>query len=127
MMYNKLIEDYFFFPLHVGTLNLSEPRTVFFTNAQFSKEIISLYLQCDRNLLVKKMTFKTNGNPYMIASLEWLCRYSIGKNLTECDCNHEEIIKLFEIPFNQMPVILQVQDAYKEVIYLMNNKFEGEV
>lgn len=127
MMYNKLVEDCFFFPKHVGTLNLSEPRTVFFSTRQFSKEVvISLYMQCDNNKIVHAITFKSNGNPYVIASLEWLCRQTIGKKLEQWCFNCEELIKLFDIPFNQAPVILHVQDVYKEVLMLMNEKIEGE-
>lgn len=127
-MYNKLVEELFFFPKHVGVLDLSEPRTVYFSNVQFSKEVvISLYMQCDEVNVVKAVSFTSNGNPYVIALLEWLCRQIWGRTL-EQDCfNYDEAIKLFNVPFNQAPVILYVQDVYKEVLMLMNKKIEGEL
>ncbi len=127
MMYNTIVEDCFFFPKHVGVLNLSEPRTVYFTNNQFSKDVlISFYMQCDSNKIVNAVSFKTNGNPYVIASLECLCRQTVGKKLEQLYFNYEDLIKLLEIPYNQAPVIFHVQEAYKEVLILMNKKIEGE-
>lgn len=127
MMYNKLVEECFFFPQHVGILELSEPRTVFFSNAEFSQELIAWYLQCDSNKIVKAIEFKSNGNPYMIAALEWISRQSIGKQLEHCFFNYNELIRLLEVPFTQAPSILKVQDAYMELVRLMCNQFEGKL
>lgn len=128
MMYNKLVEELFFSPKHVGVLDLSEPRTVYFSNAQFSKEVVvSLYMQCDEANLVSAISFTTNGNPYVIASLEWLCREVFGKKIEHWSFNYDEAIKLFNVPFNQAPVILHVQNVYKEVLMLMKKKIEGEL
>jgi nitrogen fixation NifU-like protein len=78
-------------------------------------------MHCDEQLIVHSMRFKTNGNPYMIASLEWVCRQSAGKNLNQLYINCDELIKILEIPLNQSPITLQVQDVYKEVINLMRS------
>jgi nitrogen fixation NifU-like protein len=72
------------------------------------------------------MCFKTNGNPYLIASLECLCRQAIGQKLETLQVNHQELINLLEIPFNQVPLVMQVEQVYKEVVRLMNKKLKGE-
>ena len=124
MMYNKIVEDCFFHPQHVGVLNVTEPGTVSFSTGQ--EVVIELYMHCDEDYTVCSMCFKSNGNPYVIASLEWLCRQSIGKKTDHLHFNHEEFIKILEIPFNQVPVVMQVEDVYKEILSLMNKKLEGE-
>ncbi|RUR09050.1 iron-sulfur cluster assembly scaffold protein [Legionella sp. km772] len=127
MMYNELVEDCFFFPKHVGVLDSSEPRTVYYSNASFSKNaVISLYMQCTGDKRIKVICFKSNGNPYLIAALEWLCRQVNGKKLAQWCFNGDELIKLLDVPFNHAPVIWQVQDAYQEILMLMNKKIEGE-
>jgi nitrogen fixation NifU-like protein len=119
-MYNKLVQECFFNPQHVGVLDVSQTNTVFFSNAHYTQNaVIELYMQCDEQQIVRSMRFKTNGNPYMIATLESLCKQSVGKNFNQLYFNGEELIKILEIPFKQSPVTLQVQDVFREVISLI--------
>lgn len=125
MMYNKIVHDCFFFPRHIGILDCSIPRTVYFRVGHFSQNtIIDLYMQCDSARKVIEVCYKTNGNPYLIAALEWLCRQTNGKNFDELHLNQEELIKLLEIPTNQTPLILYVKDVYTEVLNLMSKSFQ---
>jgi nitrogen fixation protein NifU and related proteins len=122
MMYNKIVHDFFFFPLHIGTLDCLLPRTVYFRSEQLSQNIITdLYMQCDEDHTIRSMCYKTNGNPFMIASLEWLCRQAIGKLCDGLYLNSEELIKILEIPANQTFLILYIKDVYAEILILMNN------
>lgn len=120
MMYNKIVHDYFFLPQHVGALDCSEPRTVCYSTKNFNPVlIIDLYMRCEETYIVSSICYKTNGNPYVIASLEWLCRQSLGKKYAELCFNQEALTKLLEIPFNQIPVVLSVKEVFQEVLNLM--------
>jgi nitrogen fixation NifU-like protein len=106
----------------VGGLDVSIPGVVFFSNAAFSQGVlIDLYLHSDGNHTVLDMRFKTNGNPYVIAALEWLCRQSVGKKLELLSFNREEYINLLALPFNQVPLVMQIEDVYKEIVSLIIN------
>lgn len=121
MMYNNIVKDCFFRPQHVGVLDVSKPRTVAFSSAVFNQDtIIELYMQFDEQHIVDSMRFKSNGNPYVIAALEWLCRQSVGNSLSQLNCDFTTLSRLLEIPFNQSPVLLQVQDVYRELLRLVN-------
>lgn len=128
MMYNKIVQDCFFLPKHVGVLDLSASLTVHFRSKQINQSMtkIDLYLQCTETALIYKACFKTIGNPYVIAALEWLCRQIEGRALDNLPLiNYQILIKELEIPTHQYPVAIQVEDVYKEVLTLMKKKFEG--
>ena len=138
MMYNELVEDCFFLTKHVGILDLQAPLTVHFASIQKNQSItrIDLYVQCMENALIHKACFKATGNPYVIAALEWLCRRIEGKKLDCLEWStgqknslqdeqlYQVLVKELEIPQNQYPIALQVEDVYKEVLALMKKKFE---
>ncbi|CEG57176.1 iron-sulfur cluster assembly scaffold protein [Legionella fallonii] len=127
MMYNERVEDCFFLPRHVGILDLNVPLTVHFSSIQKNQSVtrIDLYLQCTGDTLITKACFKATGNPYVIAALEWLCRQIEGRKL-DClkEMNYQILVKELEIPQNQYPIALQVEDVYKEVFTLMKKKLE---
>lgn len=138
MIYNEIIEDCFFHPRHVGILDLQAPLTVHFTSIQNNQSTthIELYIQCTEDALIRKARFKATGNPYVIASLEWLCRQIEGKQLDSLEWGaaqkstlHDEqlyqvLVKQLEIPQNQYPIALQVEDVYKEVLAFAIKKLE---
>lgn len=126
MMYNKLVQECFFQARHVGVIGNLVPNMVSY-RAEYSNAslVIELYLQCSDEGRVTHMCFKTNGNPYMIAALEHLCRQSVGAKLTTlAPLNSSEVIRLLEIPTHQTPLVLQVADVYKEVLVLMKNQLK---
>ena len=126
-MYNKTVEDCFFKVQHSGLLNSSEPLTVHFRTSQNGPVlvIIDLYLQCDANGLIRQARFKTNGNPFVIAALEWLCRRIENQELiTLSPLDYRLIITELAIPTAHYPIALQVEDTYKEAVLLMKRKFE---
>lgn len=125
MMYNKSVQDCFFLPRHIGVLDLKSPYTVHYRSGQQNQiNIIDLYLQCFENKKISRACFKANGNPYMIAALEWLCRQIEGRDLKDLPVfSYQVLIKELEIPIHQYPVALQVEGIYKEVLTLMNDKF----
>lgn len=138
MMYNKIIEDCFFHPKHVGILDLQTPLTVHFASTQKNQSMtrIDLYMQCTEDTLICKVCFKVTGNPYAIATVEWLCRQIEGKQLDRLEWGaaqkdnpqaeqlYQILVKRLEIPQTQYPIALQVEDVYKEVLALMKKKLE---
>lgn len=126
MMYNKLVKTYFFKAQQTGLIDCLAPYTVSYRSTYpNSILVIELYMQCNEDGQVINMRFKTNGSPYLIAALEYICRQCMGqgfKTLAPLDCS--KIIKLLEIPMHQSPFLIQVDDAYKELLLLMNNTFK---
>ena len=130
MMYNIVVEDCFFQPRHVGVIDLTAPLTVHFSSNQKNQSMtkIDMYLQCAINGVISTALFKANGNPYVIATLEWVCRQIEGRALAElAPLNYQILIKELGIPINQSPIAVQVEDVYKEVLALMKKKFEEYV
>lgn len=128
MIYNKIVQDCFFQPRHVGVLDTTQPLTVLFSSRQQnpSNTLIDLSMQCTKNGLVKKICFKVTGNPYVVAALEWLCRQIEGRQFTDLPViDYLLLIKELEIPNKHYPIALQVENVYKEVLVLMKKKFEG--
>lgn len=124
MIYNELVRDCFFEPRHVGRIALESPLVAHFRCEQTKQAaLIELYMQCNAQGLIERMCFKTNGNPYVIAALEWLCRENQGKMFEVLEpLNYQDLVQLLELPMNQVPVALQIQDVYKAVIELMAQK-----
>lgn len=124
MMYNKLTEDCFFSTVHAGRLSDSENNSVSFKSSLAGRGgVIELSIQCDNSALITRACFKAQGNPYMIAMLEWLCRQLEGEPLNvHPRMNYQRFLELFEVPDAQYPVALRVEDIYIEVIERMKNK-----
>lgn len=127
MMYNKLVEDCFFYPRHVGSMQQSEPLVVCFKSNQQNQAMnIELFLQCNESGLIIKARFTSNGNPYVIAAMEYLCRRIEGLVLGNLpEITYQDLIKELEIPTSQYPFALCVMGVYKEVLVLMKKKLEG--
>lgn len=126
MMYNKIVQECFFSPVHVGIIALDAPLSVHCRSPETGKGVlIDFYLQCTADKIVHKACFKAIGNPYVIASLEWLCRQIEGKNLDQLPpINYQMLVNELEIINTQYPVAIQVESVYKEALVLMRNKFE---
>lgn len=126
MMYNNIVEDCFFNPEHAGVLDENDPWVVCLRKEQPNNtNRVIFYLQCSMDGVVSKACFKSNGNPYMIAALEWICRQSEGKELnTLLEWNYQALIKTLDIPTAQYPVAVFLNGIYKEALVLMRNKLE---
>lgn len=121
MIYNKIVHDYFFSPRHAGTLDLNQPLTVVFKNNQKSQGAIELYIRCRQDGVVEHACFKTNGNPYLIASMEWLCIQIEGQTVSALSVmDYQQLVKELAIPTAQYPLALSAITALKEVLILMN-------
>lgn len=115
-------------PKHVGVIDLTAPLTAHFSRSQGNQNLtkIDLYMQVSNKGVLSRACFKTNGNPFIIASLEWLCRQSEGRPLDEIAAfNYQVLIKELAIPLHQSPIAVLVADVYKEVLALIHKKFEG--
>ncbi|KTD32452.1 NifU family transporter iron binding protein [Legionella moravica] len=126
MMYNKIVQDCFFQPRHIGILDLSEPLVSYCRIEQHKPRIIiDLYIQCSRTGLITTVCFKTNGNPFVIAGMEWLCRNLEGTDLMKTETiSYQMLINTLEIPVSQYPVALLINDVYQESLILMKKKLE---
>lgn len=121
MTYNKLVREYFFSPLHVGSVDLNQSLAQVIINHQKGQGCIEFYIQCDIDGVIGKACFKTNGNPYLIAGLEWLCRELIGKKIKNMPViDYHVLIKELEIPITQYPLALRVVDVFKKMIMLFD-------
>ncbi|KTD78428.1 iron-sulfur cluster assembly scaffold protein [Legionella waltersii] len=128
MMYNDIVQDCFFNPLHVGTLDLKNPFVVGLQREQLGQQnCVSFFVQCSAKGVILQASFKCNGNPYMIAALEWICRQSEGKQLDGISkFSHDELIKLFEIPTKYYPAAIYIEGICKEIQNLMMKKLWGK-
>ncbi|KTD26897.1 hypothetical protein E3983_07945 [Legionella israelensis] len=126
MMYNKLVEDCFFSTEHVGVLNDAHNDCVSFRSSLAGPGgIIELSIRCDHYGLITDACFKTQGNPYTIAMLEWLCRQLEGEPLyLHPRWNYQQILELFDVPDTQYPVAIRIEDIYTEIIKRMKKKLK---
>lgn len=123
MMYNKIVLDYFFSPQHVGVIDLTHPLAVIFESKQKNQGGIEFYMQCSQDKVIECVCFKTNGNPYLIASLEWLCREIDGRLIDQLPpIDYQLLVNALCIPVHQYPLALRVINVFKETLTLMNNK-----
>lgn len=124
MMYNEIIKDCFFSPQHVGVIDLNDEGAVVVKNSQKGQGTIEFYMQCGRDKLIQRVCFKSNGNPYLIAGLEWLCRRLEGRITDDVpQIDYQLLIKELNIPVAQSPLALRIAAVYKEILVLMKNKF----
>lgn len=120
MMYNKTVRDCFFAPKHAGVIDLNNHSAVVVKNNQKGQGVIELYMLCNPDGTIVRACFKTNGNPYVIASLEWLCRQLEGKTINAApQIDYQLIVNELDVPVAQYPIALRIVDVYKEVLLLM--------
>lgn len=126
MMYNKNVQDCFFHPSHVGVLDLITPLSAHYRSSLAGQGVlIDLYIQCTKDKNVNRACFKANGNPYVIAALEWVCRQIEGENLERLPpINYQILVEKLEIPNTQYPFAIQIEEVYKKVLGLLIEKFE---
>lgn len=123
MMYNKIVLDCFFSPQHVGGIDLAQEVTVISKSNQKNQGVIEFYMQCSQDRVIKRVCFKANGNPYLIASLEWLCRQIENKLIDALPpIDYQLFIRELDVPVAQRPLILRVINIFQETLILMNNK-----
>ncbi|MGC1182597.1 iron-sulfur cluster assembly scaffold protein [Legionella sp.] len=123
MMYNNTVRDYFFLPKHAGVIDLDHELTVVFKNTQKDQGRVEFYMQCRQDRLIQKVCFKTNGNPYLIAALEWLCRQLEGQFIDKIQpIDYQLLIKELGIPRTHYPLALRVVTIFKEIFVLMHKR-----
>lgn len=123
MMYNNTVYDYFFSPRHVGIIDLNHDFVIVCKNEQKAQGTIEFYMQCGQDRLIQKICFKSNGNPYLIAGLEWLCRQLEGLSLDKVPpIDYQRLINELDIPVTQYPLALRVVQVFKDSLILMNNR-----
>ncbi|KGP63884.1 nitrogen fixation protein NifU [Legionella norrlandica] len=126
MIYNKKVKDCFFNPQHVEKLDLNNPLIVGIQSyTAHPRSEVNFYLRCEKDKLISRASFKTNGSPYVIAALEWLCRQIEGKSLETLPLlTYQVLINELEIPDSQYPIALQIEGIYKEALALVSKRFE---
>ena len=126
MMYNKLVESCFFTPQHVGVLDLSEPLSVCYCSERWGQRgIFDFYLLCNETGRVKKAYFKAHGSPYLVAAAEWVCQQLEGSLIDEHpQFNYSALMQKLSIPDTRYSVALQIEDAYRELVTMMQAKLK---
>lgn len=126
MMYNNTVMDCFFAPRHVGRIDESQSLCAHYHTHQKKPDmVLDLYLHCTESGTIDRMCFKASGNPYLIASLEWLCRQVEGHSIKQLpDIGYQTFIKQLAMPHKWYPIAILVDDAYKEAMKLIMNQFE---
>ena len=115
MMYNNTVRECFFYPRHAGVIDLSQDLVVVFKNNQKGQGNIEFYMQCGQDRVIQKIRFKTNGNPYLIAGLEWLGRQLEGQYIDAIrQIDYQLLINELDIPTPQYPLALRVVNVFKE-------------
>lgn len=123
MIYNKIVYDCFFYPRHVGTIDPSQVDTIMVRNEQKGQALIEFYLQHGQDRGITRACFKTNGNPFLVAGLEWLCRRIEGRIFDEIDpLDYQLLVNELAIPVTQYPLALRIVAVFKESLILMNNR-----
>lgn len=116
MNYNQLVEDCFFTPKHVGTLDCTEPFTVLSEVGLRDKAFLQWYAACNPQGLITQCCFKAYGNPYLIAALEWCCRQLIGTSLDgHPRFDYLQLVNELEIPKVLYPTALLVEQGYRQI------------
>lgn len=83
------------------------------------------YIKYDKDKAISRVRFKTNGNPYVIAAMEWICCQIEGKTLETLPLiDFQILINVLQMPNSQYPVAVQIESIYKEALTLMRKKFE---
>ncbi|STY29107.1 iron-sulfer cluster proteins NifU [Legionella wadsworthii] len=124
-MYNRLVHDYFFKPRHVGEIDLKNHFAVVAKNHQKGQGMIELYLQCNSNGTIVRACFRSSCNPFVIAGLEWLCRFVEGKSIHATpQIDYQLIVKELEIPLTQYPLAIRIKNVYEEALLLMKRNHQ---
>ena len=126
MMYNKVVEDCFFALNHGGHLDENKPYTVCSHNQLSGYQgLISLCIQCEPCGIVTKACFRAQGNPYLLAGLEWVCRQLEGEPIhLHPKIDYQCLMKILDIPDTQYPVALRIEEVYRQTINKMQIKLK---
>ncbi len=123
--YNAKIAELFFNTSHAGVLNCQQPLTVcYYCNTQHHNTYLELYLRCNLNKQIIQTKFKTFGNPYLIAGLEWLCQ-----NLENTSINRHPwitaaiISDTLQIPKIEYTIALFIETSYNKIILLSHDLY----
>lgn len=117
MIYNQVIQECFFDPKHVGVIDDAAPRVVCIKKKYQAHVYLELYLRLDVARVIQRICFKTNGNPYLISGMEWVCRSWEGRILgNDFVIDYRELIQLMDIPTEYYPAALQIQSVFKEAV-----------
>lgn len=128
MSYNPLVEELFFHPKHNGVLDVNQPLTISVRQGITGSAMLDLYLACNQQGKIERACFKAIGSPFLLASLEWICRESQGSMLKHhLLLDHKQLIKKLEIPKNRYASALFAEKGYYSAIEKMNQLFEEKL
>ncbi len=126
MMYNKVLEDCFF-SLNHGGCTLDEQKNTVCYQSQLPgpSGSIEISIQCDEGGLISRACFRAQGNPYLLAALEWVCRQIEGEPLSlHPRLDYQQLVDILEMPTTQYPVAIRVENVYRDVISRMQQQMK---
>lgn len=127
MMYNELVTDYFFHPLHVGELTTINPFSVVVTSSAQISPFMQLSLQCDALGKITKALFKTNGDPFTIAGLEWICRAFEREDMDiNFPMTHQQIMVELKMPSQYFPRAIALEKIALDAITQLKKRNQYE-
>ncbi len=127
MIYSQNVIQLFFDTRHAGMLDCTQSLTVCSHINTASNQIINLYIACDTARYIQQACFQTTGNPYLIAGLEWLCRWLKNQPIDIHPClDYHIIITELEIPTIHYPTAILIDTSYRAAINLMNSLISME-
>ncbi len=124
MIYNDKIENLFFDTQHAGELNCAKPLTICSRMSLNNHQLTALYLACDEKGWITQAYFKALGDPYLIASFEFLCRQIEHTPLDSHPCvDHAMMVDALLIPKNKYAAAVLVETNYRQAIKLLKQSF----
>jgi nitrogen fixation NifU-like protein len=114
--YNNVVKEHFFKPRNIenGELSYLQPASVGSAEAY---EHIQIWMDCDEEGRITKLTYKVLGNPYLIALLSLVSESLTGKTLLEAkQYSFADNIALLEIPKHKRYCVMLVEDVINVLI-----------
>ena len=103
MSYSAAFLDCFLHTKHAGVLTGEHVVSSLHNSAQ-SFNSLQLFLRVRDNVIVEA-SFQASSTPALIAMGEYVCRWVMGKQLTECQqLQKEQILAELELPTTFLPI-----------------------
>lgn len=116
-MYNDKIKRYFFNTLHAGDVIDSKACCKRVKVGYRNQGVCVLALCVNASQQIVQARFKAFGNPFLIATLEWLCEQLEQCTLTKArQMTRTHWVEALSLPESAMPMALLVEKGLNDVL-----------